>query len=383
MNVNLEEQQEMLRDSLERFLNKEYSFAQRAEHAGGAQGWSAKIWRHFAELGLLGLPFEVAHGGAGGSGVETMIVMEQLGKFLVLEPFLSTVVLAGNAVRLAGSAAQQGDLLPAIVRGELLMAFAHSEPQSRYDLAAVNATAVRARTAGWHLSGHKVGVLHGATARTLVVSARTSGLSPEPDGISLFLVDREAAGVTVKPYRTQDGSAAADIVFDQVEVANESVLGAVGGGFSTIQHVADIAVAALTAESVGAMRALQDMTLDYLKTRKQFGVALGSFQALQHRAVDMFLALELSSSMAMYAATMSDQPDPAVRSRAISAAKAHIGRSSRFVGQQAIQLHGAIGMTMECAVGHYVLRNMVIESQFGDTHHHLSAFAKSAGDAPS
>ncbi len=378
MDFDLSEEQRMLKESVDRLLEDRYSFEQRKGYTKAADGWSRELWQQYADLGLLGVPFPQDNGGFGGGPVETMIVMEAFGKALILEPYFATVILFGGAVRLAGSAAQKSDLLPKIGEGNLLGAFAHSERNSRYDLADVQTTAKK-DGAGWVLDGEKTVVVHGDCADKLVVSARVSGGQRDKDGIALFIVDAKAPGVSRKAYPTQDSLRAADITLKGVKVSAADQLGEPGKGYGIVERVAQSAIQALSAEAVGGMQQMLDITVEYLKTRQQFGVPIGSFQALQHRAVDMLVATEQARSMAMYAAMMVDDDDETERSKAINAVKVHIGKSGRYVGQQSIQLHGGIGMTLEYKVGHYFIRSTMIEILFGDTDHHLAALARAGG----
>lgn len=374
MDFDLTDEQRMLQDSLQRLLAERCGFEQRLACRDEPAGYSRELWSRYAEMGLLGLPFAEGDGGLGGGPVETLIVMQALGRALALEPYLPTVVLCGALLRQAGSAAQRDAQVGAIVAGERTLAFASAEAQSRYDLADV-ATRAEREGDGWRLCGTKRFVLAGDSADLLIVSARTNGDSRECDGVSLFLVDPGAAGITRRGYRTQDHQRAADICFDAAHVGADALLGPEGAALPLIEHAIDTATAALCAEAVGAMERVHEITVEYLKVRKQFGVAIGSFQALQHRAVDMLVAVEQARSMAFYAAMMCGEPDPAARGRAISAAKVQINKSARFVGQEAIQLHGGIGMTEECQAGHYFRRLSVIEMLFGDTAHHLRRVA--------
>jgi pimeloyl-CoA dehydrogenase small subunit len=378
MNFELSEEQTMLKDTVERLMSRDYSFQQRQAYAGEADGWSRALWARYAELGLLALPFDAEHGGLDYGPVEMMIVQEAMGRALVLEPYNSTVVVAGAALRAAASGAQLARWVPRIAAGELLVVLAHAERQSRYNLADVGCTATPDGD-GYRLSGAKVVVAHGEQADLLLVSARVEGQRTDRDGICLFMVDAAAAGVTRRGYRTQDGVRAADITLDAVRVDAVALVGQLGRALAAIERAADVAIAALCAEAVGAMAAAQDMTVDYLKTRTQFGSVIGNFQALQHRAAEMLVALEQARSMAMYAALMVDEPDLAERRKALSAVKVQIGKSARFIGQQAIQLHGGIGVTEEYAVGHYFKRLTVLETQFGDTGHHLARLAAAGG----
>ncbi|MBX6424869.1 MAG: acyl-CoA dehydrogenase family protein [Variibacter sp.] len=378
MDFDLSEEQQLLKDSIERLLAAHYDFEARKRYAATPEGFSREMWARYAELGLLGLPFEEKYGGFGGGPVETMIVMEAFGQALVLEPYLATVVLSGGLVQRGADEALKADVLPRIAEGRLFLAFAHAERQARYDLANVAATA-RKDGSAWVVSGEKSLVLHGDSADRLIVSARTAGGPRDRGGIGLFLVDARAPGVLRRGYRTQDGLRAAEVALQDVRVEPQGVIGDPEGGLPLIERAVETAIAALCAEAVGAMGAMHAQTVEYLKTRKQFGVPIGSFQTLQHRAVDMFVALEQARSMAMFAAMMAQEDDAAERARAVSAAKVQIGRSGKFVGQQAIQLHGGVGMTMELKVGHYFKRVTMIDLMFGDADHHLSKLAEAGG----
>jgi pimeloyl-CoA dehydrogenase small subunit len=381
MDFEFTEEQRLLKDSVERLLKDRYDFEQRKAYMKEPHGFGRALWKQYADLGLLGLPFEEAHGGSGGGPVETMIVAEAFGRALALEPYLATVVLAGGLLRHAGSAEQRKALLPKVADGSLLLAFAHTERQARYDLADVATTAKR-DGGGYVLDGQKSVVFSGDAADKLVVSARVAGNRRDRDGLALFIVDAGAPGVTRRDYATIDGLRAADVTLAAVKAGPEAVIGEAGAALPLIERVADEAMAALAAEAVGAMAAMHELTLEYLRTRKQFGVPIGSFQVLQHRAVDMFVALEQARSMAMLATMMTAEENAAERSKAISAAKVQIGRSGRIVGQGAIQLHGGIGMTMEYKVGHYFKRVTAIDATFGDADHHLGLLAKSDGLVP-
>ena len=375
MDFDLSDEQRLLKDSIERVLAERYHFESRKSYGASAEGWSPELWAQYAELGILGMPFGEEHGGFGGGAVETMIVMEAFGRALVLEPYLATVVLGGGLVQQAGNAEQHSDVLPKIADGTLRLAFAHSERQSRYDLFDVAATAKRDGEP-WVLNGEKSLVLHGDTADRLIVSARTAGGGRDRNGIGLFLVDARGQGVSRRGYLTQDGQRASEVSLQNVRVEPAGVLGDPENGLTVIERVVDNAIAALCAEAVGTMTEMHALTVDYLKTRKQFGVAIGSFQALQHRAVEMFVAVEQARSMALFASMMAQEENAAERSKAMSAAKVQIGRSGKFVGQQAIQLHGGVGMTMELKVGHYFKRATMIDLMFGDADHHLARLAE-------
>jgi pimeloyl-CoA dehydrogenase small subunit len=378
MDFDFSDEQRMLKESVEQLINDRYTFEQRKQYMKEPAGYSGAQWEQYAEMGLLGLPFDERYGGVGGGPVETMIVMEAFGRGLTLEPYLATVVMGGGIINLGGSDAQKKAILPKIADGSLLMAYAHSEAQSRYDLADVATTAKRDAD-GWILDGEKSFVAHGNCADKLVVSARIAGDRASHDGIALFLVDAKAQGVSRKSYETQDGQRAAHVKLAGVNVSSNDAIGDPGKALPLIQKIADNTLAAVAAEAVGAMAAAHETTMEYLRTRKQFGVAIGSFQVLQHRAVDVLVALEQARSMALYATMMVDDPDPAERSKAISAATIQIRRSGKFVGQQVVQLHGGIGMTLEYKIGHYFKRLTAMESLLGDTDHHLAALARAGG----
>jgi pimeloyl-CoA dehydrogenase small subunit len=380
MDFELNDEQRMLKDSVDRLIGPAYDdLGKRRKTQQTATGYDADLWAKYAELGLTALPFSEDDGGFGGGPVETMIVMEAIGRGLALEPYLASIVLGGNLVRLGASAAQREKLIPAIADGSLSLAFAHVERQARYHLFDV-ATHARKTPGGYVIEGDKSVVLHGDSAGKLIVSARTASASrADRHGITLFLVDADAPGLSRRGFPTQDGQRGAAISLAGVQVPDSAVLGAPDHGGELIEQVTDIAIAAVCAEAVGAMAALHALTLDYLKTRKQFGVPIGSFQVLQHKAVDMFTALEQARSMEYYAAMMAAEPDARARRAAISAAKVQINNSARFVGQTAVQLHGGIGVTMEYRAGHYFKRLTMIESLFGDTEHHMHQVDQAGG----
>jgi len=375
MDFDLTDEQRLLKDSVDRLIADQYQFEQRKKYMAEPDGWSRAIWQQYTELGLLGLPFAEAHGGFGGGAIETMIVMEAFGRGLVLEPYFATVILGGGLLRRVATPARQHILLPPVIQGKLKLAFAHVERQSRYDLADI-ATTARQDGAAWVLDGAKSVVLHGDCADRLLVTARVSGNRRDRTGIGLFLVDPTAAGVTRRGYPTQDGLRAAEVTLSGVRVSRDDAMHDV---LPAIEHVVDEAIAALCAEAVGAMQAMHETTLEYLKTRQQFGRPIGQFQVLQHRSVDMLVALEQARSMAMFAAVMAAEENTAERRRAIAAAKVQIGRSGRHIGQEAIQLHGGIGMTMEYKVGHYFKRMTMIDKLFGDADVHLESLARLGG----
>jgi pimeloyl-CoA dehydrogenase small subunit len=372
MDFDFSDEQRLLKDSVERLLGNRYTFEQRRAHAAEPEGWSRALWKHYAELGLLGLPFAEDQGGLGGGPVETMIVMEAFGRALVLEPYLATVVLAGGLLR-HGVTDSLASMLPArIADGSLILAFGHTERHARFNLADVSTTA-RREAGFWVLEGEKTIVLSGDCADQIIVTARVAGGQRDRRGIGLFLVDMQAPGVSRRAYPT--ARRAARRRPDPVPASAsgpDALIGPEEDALPVVERVVDEAIAALAAEAVGAMAAMHETTIDYLKTRKQFGSEIGRFQVLQHRAVDMLVALEQARSMALFATMMAGEDDATERSKAMAAAKVQIGRSGRLVGQQAIQLHGGMGMTMEYKVGHYFKRVTMIDTLFGTADHHLA-----------
>jgi pimeloyl-CoA dehydrogenase small subunit len=378
MDFDLSEEQRLLKESVDGLLGSSYDFDDRKKYMAEKGGWSKGVWGKFAEQGLLGLPFSEDEGGFGAGAVETMIVMEALGKALVLEPYLPTVVIAGGFLRRGGSAAQKEAYIPAIIDGSKTFAFAQLEKNSRYDLGDV-ATSAKKKGDAYVIDGEKFVVLNGESADMLIVTARTKGGQRDANGVGVFLVPGNAKGVAKKGYPTQDGLHAADITFTGVEVGADAVIGDPENGLALIERVVDDARIALCAEAVGLMDESLKSTVEYLKTRTQFGVAIGTFQTLQHRAADMFVALEQARSMAMFATMAGDFDDAKERATAVAAAKVQIGKSLKFVGQQSIQLHGGIGMTMEARIGHYFKRLTMIENTFGDTDYHLRRVTQGGG----
>jgi pimeloyl-CoA dehydrogenase small subunit len=377
MDFELSDEQRLLKDSVERLVAQRYDFESRKKYMKENDGWSRDMWRQYVELGLTALPFAEEHGGIGGGPVETMIVMEAFGRALALEPYFATIVLGGGFLK-SGAANAVRELLPKVAAGEMLLSFAHTEWQSRYDLADV-ATMATKEDSGYDLEGAKSLALHGDVADRLIVSARVSGAQRDKNGIGLFLVDAKAPGVSLRGYPTIDGLRAAEVTLTGVKVDADAVIGELGHAYPLIEQVVDQGIAALAAEAVGAMSAMHEITVDFLKQRKQFGVPIGNFQVLQHRAGEMLIALEQARSMAMLATMMSEEPNAAERRKAIAAAKVQIGRSAKLIGESAIQMHGGIGMTMEYKVGHYFKRVTMIDKMFGDADHHLVALARSGG----
>jgi len=370
MDFDLTEDQSLLVDSVRRMLADQYGFESRKAHMKSTEGWSTAMWAAYAEQGLLGLPFDEADGGFGGGLIDTCLIAEQMGRALTVEPWFPTVVLGGGFLRRA-DAALRAEMVPRVADGSLKLAFAQVERQSRYDLFDVLTTAKRDGE-GWVINGRKGMVLHGDSADRFFVTARHSGGQRERDGIGVFLV--EARHATARGFRTVDGGRAAEVEFDQAPatlIAED--------GLPMVEAVVAEAIAALAFEAVGCMDMAHTMTLDYMKTRQQFGKPIGSFQALQHRAADMLVALEQARSMSFYAVQAAAETDPDERRRGGSAVKVQIGRSGRLIGQQSIQLHGGIAMTMEYACGHYFKRLTMNDSLFGGADHHLRALADDGG----
>ncbi|MDP9008031.1 MAG: acyl-CoA dehydrogenase family protein [Pseudomonadota bacterium] len=379
MEFNYSEEQLALQDTLQRFISRDYDFDKRRKFSASSLGYSAEAWSQFAELGLLSLPFPEEYGGLGGNAVDVMLVMEQFGQGLLLEPYLSTVVMCGGLIRDAAPEPMKQQLLPQIAAGKLKLALAAYEAAGRYELAYVGCTAQGGSSSssgsGWRLSGRKTVVLDGASADYFLVSARTGGGIGDRDGISLFLVPRDAKGLTVAPYPTQSGARAADLLLENIALGADALVGAPSHALPIIERAVDRGIAALCAEAVGIINALNQQTLNYLKTRKQFGVAIGTFQALKHKMADMLIAAEQSRSMAIIAAVHADSEDAAERHRAISAAKAYIGQAGRLVGQSAVQMHGGMGVVDELIVSHYFKRLTMIDLSLGDADYHLASFS--------
>ena len=373
MDFAFSEEQTLLRNSVQKFVQNGYPFDTRRAIVKSEPGWKRENWKQFAELGLLGVPFTEEQGGLGGGPIETMIIMEEFGRGLVVEPYLGTVVVAGGFLRHGGSKGQQEQLIPEIVEGKRVFAFAFAEPQGRYNLADLQVTAKKSGN-GYTLNGHKAVVIGAPWADTLIVTARTSGAQRDEKGVSVFLVDKKAKGVGTRDYPTVDGLRASEVTFENVSVGADAVIGHVDDGLKLVEQVTDEAIAALSAEAIGAMKVLNDTTVEYCKTRKQFGVPIGKFQVLQHRMVDMFMNYEQSVSIT-YMVTLKLGESETERKKAASAAKVQIGKAGRFIGQNAVQLHGGMGMTDELNVGHYFKRLTMIDTMFGNVDHHLKRYA--------
>lgn len=372
MDFNFTDEQSMLRDSIAKFVAAEYDFDKRRAMLKSDDAWK-KNWATYAEMGLLMAPLPEEHGGLGGGPIDVLVVMEEFGKGLVTEPYVQTVVIAGGLLKRAGTDAQKAEHLPAIGAGERVVAFAYAEPKGRYNLADI-ATTAKKDAKGFTLNGHKAVVIGAPQADTLIVSARTAGGQRDAKGVSLFIVPKNAKGVTTRDYPTIDGFRASEVYLENVAVPADALIGKQDEALPLIEQATDEAIAALAAEAAGCMRVTHALTLDYAKQRKQFGVPIASFQVLQHRMVDMFMATEQSVSMAYMAALkMGESADE--RAKAAAAAKVQIGRAGRFCGQAAVQIHGGMGVTDEMRVGHYFKRLTMIDTQFGNVDHHLKRYS--------
>lgn len=373
MNFELSAEQKMLRDAAQKYLQSEYAFDARNKIIASDAGMSAAHWKQFADMGWLGLGLPEAHGGFGGV-IELTQVAEAMGAALVVEPYLASTVLGAQALALAGTSAQQQAWLPAVAAGERILALAHGETDARHELRYVTAQA-RAQGDGWVLNGRKTGVLGAPWAHGFVVAARTSGAADDAQGISLFLLGADTPGLKVAGYRTYHGSKAGDLVLDGVRVGRDALLGTEGAGLALLEQIIDLGTVVACADALGGMAALLRKTGEYVQTRKQFDVPIASFQVIQHRIVDMFAAVEASRSMLLMAALHADHADARTRARMVSAAKSAIGERARYVAQQAVQLHGGVGMTEELDIGHYFRRLTLFCNLFGSADHHLQRFA--------
>ncbi len=372
MDFSFSDEQNLLQESLSKFIQNDYGFEDRQKSAANERGYAEANWKQFAELGWLGMPFSEADGGYGGSAVDTMLMQEQFGKGLIVEPFMPTVVLAGGAVKIAGDAAQKAKYLAGIIDGSMQGALAYAEPQGRFNLADLVTTAKKSGD-GYQLTGHKSVVLNAPSADFLVVSARTSGDQRDESGVSLFIVDNNATGMSRRDYPTVDALRASEVTLENTPAV---LLGSEGEGLLALQQVIDEATVAIGAEAVGCMEVLYKDTVEYCKTREQFGQPIGKFQVLQHRMVDMFMEYEQSKSLMFMAAMRMDEGYSEQAQKAVSAFKVQVGKSGRFVGQQAVQLHGGMGMTDELNIGHYFKRLTMIDTMFGNVDFHLKRFGR-------
>ncbi len=371
MDFNHNEDRRMLENTLSRYVREQYDFETRMEIAGTDLGYSAQKWAEMAELGIIGALFREEDGGFGGHGFDLMVVFEQLGRGIVVEPFLSSAILAGGLIAELGNETQKA-MIDDVIAGGKLLAFAHGEPTSRYTLSDVTTTATKSGD-GWVLNGHKSVVAGGDNADSFIISARVSGDRMDETGIALFIIDAGTDGVERRQYGTVDGYGAADVFLRDVTVKADALLGEDGGAFAAIEKATARAVLALSAEALGAMEVVKDMTLEYLRTRNQFGVPIGRFQALQHRMADLLMEVEQARSIVINAAGALDG-DRLAREKAVSAAKNLIGRVGRLVAEEAIQMHGGIGMTWEFSMPHYAKRIIMLDHMFGDTDHHMERF---------
>ena len=377
MDFSFTEEQSLLQDSVQRFVQNSYEFETRQKLIKTEEGFSRDNWSSFAELGWLALPFSEDSGGFGGTAVETMIMMEEFGKGLVVEPYVTTVIMTGSIIEAGGSIAHREGVLAEIMAGTKLGSVAYVEPQARFNLADVTTTAT-ATEDGYIVSGFKGVVLGGPSADLLVVPARTSGEQRDSEGITLFLIDADAEGISRRDYPTIDGGRASEITFEKVAVSSADVLGEVGEGLSLLEVGINNGILAVCAEAVGAMEVLYKTTVEYCKTREQFGQPIGKFQVLQHRMVDMFMEHEQAKSLLYMAAIRMSEDDELAAIKAISALKVQVGKGGRFVGQNAIQLHGGMGMTDELNVGHYFKRITAVETLFGNADFHLKKYSSAA-----
>ena len=373
MDFSYTEEQTLLRNSVSKYLADNYKFDAWRKFTRNDLGRDPAHWKQFAELGLLAAPIAEEHGGLGGGPVDTAIIMEEFGKTLVVEPYVPTVVIGGGFLKYGGSDAQKTEWLGKIAAGETMMSLAFAEPKGRYNLADLSTTAKK-QGGVYVLNGQKAVVLGAPWADTFIVTARTAGGQRDKDGVSVFLVDKKSKGVSLRDYPTVDSLRASELTLENVEVPAANLIGPADGGLPLVERVADEAIAAICAEATGCMKVLVDATVEYSKTRKQFGVPIGKFQVLQHRMVDMFVQYEQSVSITLMVTLKLGESD-ADRAKAASAAKVTIGKAGRFVGQQAVQIHGGIGMTDELNVGHYFKRLTMIDTLFGNTDHHLKRFA--------
>ena len=377
MDLTLSDEQRLLRESVDRFIAETYDADHRRRVAADPLGFSPAIWKQFADLGWLALPIEETHGGLGGGAIETGILMEAFGRGLVTEPYLSTVVIGAGLISECGSDAQKQAILPRVADGSLHLAFAHSERAARFDLGKVDTTATRTAT-GWRLDGHKTAVLDGNAAGQIIVSARLADDDGTPGKLCLFLVPSGTAGIGLRDYSRLGGGRACNLDLAGVQLVADALLGDGGDALPKIEGVIDRALAALGAEAVGIMQIMLDMTLDYTKIRKQFGRPLAANQVIRHRLADMAMQCDEARSMALRAALMADA-EPVERGRAASGAKAKIGKCARFVAEQSVQLHGAMGVTEELDIGSYFKRLLALDTLFGGSAHHYRRHAALGG----
>jgi len=372
MDFTFNEEQTMIQDQVEQFIQKEYDWETRQELSNSDLGFGTHNWKTFAELGWLGIAVSEKNGGFGGSSIETMLIMEEFGKGLVVEPFLETVVMSAGILDRHGTDEQKNQVLNSVINGEMHLALAYAEPQSRFNLSDV-VTEAKEDGDNFVINGFKSVVMNGPSANKIIISARTSGTQLEDKGISLFLVDSDIEGLTKSDYKTVDGRKASDINLENVIVSKNSLIGSLNEGFDILDEAIDRSILAISAEAVGAMEILYKTTVEYTKTREQFGTPIGKFQVLQHRMVDMFMEYEQCKSL-LYMATMKNEESAPDAKKAISGLKYQVGKAGKFVGQQSVQLHGGMGVTDELNVGHYFKRLTTIGTIFGNADFHLKQY---------
>ena len=372
MDFTFNEEQSLIQDQVDQFVQKEYDWETRQSLSNSELGFGEDNWKKFAELGWLGISVSEDSGGFGGSAIESMLIMEAFGKGLVVEPFLETVIMAGGLIDDHGSDQQKSSFLEPAIAGEMHLALAYAEPQSRFNLSDV-VTEAKADGDNFIINGYKSVVMNGPSADQIIVSARTSGTQLDENGISLFIIDTNASGLDKTNYKTVDGRRASDLTFENVSVSKENLIGDQDKGFEILDSAIDKAILAISAEAVGAIEVLYKTTVEYTKTREQFGTAIGKFQVLQHRMVDMFMEYEQCKSL-LYMATMKHEEKAEDAKKAISGLKYQVGKAGKFIGQQAVQLHGGMGVTDELNVGHYFKRLTTVGTIFGNTDYHLKKY---------
>jgi len=372
MDFTFNEEQTLIQDQVDQFIQKEYDWETRQSLSNSELGFGDNNWQKFAELGWLGISTSEDNGGFGGSAIESMLIMEAFGKGLVVEPFLETIIMSGGLIDEHGSDQQKSSILEPAIAGQLHLALAYAEPQSRFNLSDV-VTEAKSDGDNFILNGYKSVVMNGPSANKIIISARTSGSQLEENGITLFIVDGDSEGLNKTNYKTVDGRRASDLTIENVSVSKDDIVGQIDEGFDILDSSIDRAILAISAEAVGAMEVLYKTTVEYTKTREQFGTSIGKFQVLQHRMVDMFMEYEQCKSL-LYMATMKHEEGSADAKKAISGLKYQVGKAGRFIGQQAVQLHGGMGVTDELNVGHYFKRLTTVGTIFGNSDYHLKKY---------
>jgi len=373
MDFTFNEEQTLIQDQVDQFIQKEYDWETRQSLSNSDLGFGDNNWQKFAELGWLGISTSEECGGFGGSAIESMLIMEAFGKGLVVEPFLETIIMCGGLLDEHGTDQQKSSILESAIEGKMHLAMAYAEPQSRFNLSDV-VTEAKEEGDSFVLNGYKSVVMNGPSANKLIVSARTSGAQLDENGITLFLIDGDAEGLNKTNYKTVDGRRASDLTIENLKVTKDNIIGQINDGFTLLDSSIDRAILAISAEAVGAMEVLYKTTVEYTKTREQFGTSIGKFQVLQHRMVDMFMEYEQCKSL-LYMATMKQEEGSIDSKKAISGLKYQVGKAGKFIGQQAVQLHGGMGVTDELNVGHYFKRLTTIGTIFGNTDYHLKKYS--------